>query len=184
MKFNRDTEDSESAVNLNSNDPVYASNSPRNFFKSHRSRVFIRFYPPLPRLHHRSFIYNFLDSLSRVQHLETTSRQYFSPLSFNPSRAISIRHVFRIHTDISVFSFAALTFDYNSCSTVKSSKYVHRVSSLFHDWIRDTRAYTRVYIYVYLITSAFTFRRTKENCAESRSNSGVFIDLSRVRNWI
>lgn len=49
---------------------------------------------------------------------------------------------------------------------------------------RHTCVYTRVYIYTYLIISAFTFRRTKENCAESRSNSGVFIDLSRVRNWI
>lgn len=140
MKFNRDTKDSKSAVNLNSNDPIYASNSPRNFkpidlayLSAFTSKASPAASAPA------SFIYNFLDSLS----LDATSRDNFSPIFL---ATLILRGLFRSdtyslriflsfvrHSNVN-FSIPCLPQFLRHCEIVVDRlRYVYRVPSPFHD---------------------------------------------------
>ena len=147
--------------------------------------------PPLPRLHQRRlFIISSTLSLSRCN----ISRQLLANISrhFNPSRAISIRYVFPPNTcEYFCLSFATLTlifqfpFCHNFCGIAKSWWIDYDTSIEFQ--VRSTTEFKTKHVRIFNNKhGAFTFRRTKENCAKwgILFELGVFIDLSRVRNWI
>lgn len=81
-------------MNLNSNDPPYMPRIPREILNPSISRIIHFYLQGLPCRRQRSFIYNFLNSLSLSRC--NISRQLLANISrhFNPSRAISIRYVF------------------------------------------------------------------------------------------